>query len=68
MLSPILLRYDSFQEMIISNHMQQEKIILDFKDLKLAFAKQTNATTKLEGLYTEIDNLKRIVDKQELRV
>ena len=68
MISPVLDRYDSFQEMIISNQVQQERIILEFRDLKLAVAKQSNATTKLEGLYSETDNMKRSVTMQDLRV
>ena len=68
MISPVLDRYDSFQEMIISNQVQQERIILEFRDLKLAVAKQSNATTKLEGLYSETDNMKRSITMQDLRV
>jgi len=54
--------------MIISNQVQQERIILEFRDLKLAVAKQSNATTKLEGLYSETDNMKRSITMQDLRV
>lgn len=46
----------------------QEKILVDFKDLKLAFTKQTNQSSKLEGLFVETDNLKRLVNQYELKV
>lgn len=46
----------------------QEKIFVDFKDLKLAFTKQTNQSSKLEGLFVETDNLKRLVNQYEIKV
>ena len=61
-------RYDSYQEMIIANQIQQEQILVDFKDLKLSLARQTNTSNKLEGLFAESDNLKRLIDQCDTKV
>jgi len=34
----------------------------DFRDFKLSLAKQANISKKLEGLFVETDNLKRLID------